>query len=131
MDEKETFTQKTLKSLRTHDGSERRTRKRKLSRIILFVDAIVVVLILIFFQTRTPEEHNRSATINYKDMQIRFSITNQKESGIYLYSITLKSTSKKQTVYTFDKSIAQLRIFHKNNTVITKTIGNDLVRLNL
>ncbi|MCP4129414.1 MAG: hypothetical protein GY754_00220, partial [bacterium] len=47
------------------------------------------------------------------------------------YSITLKSTSKKQTVYTFDKSIAQLRIFHKNNTVITKTIGNDLVRLNL
>ena len=72
--ERDTFTDTTLKRIRSGEKSHNTKKKRKASRIFLIIDGILIIILLTFIFNKKPEQIYKSTTLNYKDLNIRFSI---------------------------------------------------------
>jgi len=131
MNGKETFTGKALKKIRYGNSSSQNPRKRRISRLILVIDAVFILLIIVFFNTKKPEEVYHSSSMKYKNLNIRFSVSVEKQTHDYLFSLTLNSESDKKTKIQFKRSLAKINIFHKKTEIIQKKIGPETLFIRL
>ena len=131
MAEKETFTEQTLKRIRSGELSPATKKKRSLSRMIFLIDAIVVTLILVFLVSRNSEKDYTSATANTAGLTARFSVSNSSEAESYIMSLSLTSSLDAEKTWIFDKSIATVNLSHNKNVFYTSDISKNTLNLKI
>ncbi len=129
--EKSSFLKDYIERVKSGKKSPESIRKRRLSRIILVIDIIIVITVLIIFNRNSNEPVYHSTSLSVNDIYYRASITREKESGIYLFSFVIKSESKKEKTLYFNESIAKLDLKYKMNTIYTTIIGDNLQKLKI
>lgn len=108
-EKRETFTERALKRTRS-DGSPAVRKKRSLSRIIMIVDALILLAVLFFLNTRESSKNEyASSHVSISGLNLRFSM-NAEESGIYIFSITLLSSGDSEKTWNFDGALAFLKL---------------------
>jgi hypothetical protein len=124
----ENFTEKTLKRIRSDPNSNGSKNRKNFSRIILFVDALILVILIIYFtsgENKKPDEFQTSV-INYQGYTIRSSTGIIDETDNYYFSISLKSRDNKKKILLFNNFVGSLKIYHKKRLILEKVIGNNI-----
>ncbi len=126
------FSEKTLRRIRSNQKSESSKKKRRLSKIFLAIDAVVILILLLFFYNRKGPEHSYYSTkINYKELLIRFSISRERTDKDYLFSVSMKSNGTSEKKFIFNNSIGKVTLYYKKEPVAEKIIGPGISGLNL
>ena len=123
--------EETLKRIRSGEKPEGSKKKKRTSRILLAVDAVLIVVILIFFYNRQPQSLYRSSTFNYKDIAIRFSVSGDKATGNYLFSLTMQSRSTKPVVIRCDKNAGTITLRSGDAVIVSEPIGEEITAIKL
>ena len=131
MNENRDFTQDTLKRIRSGEKPENSLKKRRLSRIILFIDIIIVVLILAYFNRRGTESYYHTNSLTLNNLEYRFSLVNERKYSNYIFSLTIKSNSTSEEQYYYNKSIADLTIQHDKEIIYKTSIGDNITSIKL
>jgi len=131
MTEKETFTEKTLKRIKSGERTPSSARSRRLSKIVLIIDAVFVILILMFFFGKEKKDIYQTSTVSYNKLQVRFSIDIDRNTDDYLFSLSIKSNEDEKKSYNFSNSLATLDILYKNEIIKRNIIGKNIKRAEL
>ena len=120
------FLRNTLKKITSGQKSPETVKKRRFSRVILLIDIIIIIIILIIFKkdAQIPAYYTTSLSIN--ETGYRASITREQETGLYLFSLTIKSESNKKKIITFSNHIAKIEIKHRNDVIYDFTLGESV-----
>jgi len=95
MGDKETFSEKTLKQIRSGVQSATEAGTRKVSRPVPVIDAIFIMITPAFFYHRESDGKYHSSAMKYDDISLRFSINTENEKQTYQDVYILKSDSRK------------------------------------
>jgi hypothetical protein len=132
MEKSEEFKERALRKIRSKESVDDSRRKRRLSKIFLAIDAVIILLVLLYFYDGSgPEEAYYSTKLDYKKMEFRFSIATVKKSNSYLFTLSLKSHREKESEITFDRSIARVEIFQKEHKLLEKILGKGVKSLKM
>lgn len=130
MTEKESFTQQALERIRSGKSQGDSAKKRRISRILLLVDGILVIFLILYFSNRDSSEDIQTAALTFGKIQSRLTLAKDWERGNLISTLTLSNQGKEQTI-TFINNIATLQV-RKNDTILLgRTLGNNVKRLPL
>ncbi len=125
------FTQKTLEKIKAGSGSNKSEKKKRLSRIILFIDIVLVVVILILFSRQSPDIIYHTTSITYNEILYRISLSKEKKTNNLLFSLTVKSNSVKEKTQSYLKSIIHLTVGHNDNVLFKSILGDNITIIKL
>jgi hypothetical protein len=132
MENSEEFKERALRKIRSKESVDDSRRKRRLSKIFLAIDAIIILLVLLYFYDGSgPEEAYYSTKLDHKKMEFRFSVATVKKSKSYLFTLSIKSNREKKSDIAFDGSIARVEIFQKEDKLLEKRLGNGVNMLSM
>ncbi len=129
MSQKRSPIQERLDRYRSGEVSESTQKKRKTSRILLFVNLLLIMGI--FLIMRKPEENRYlTSTVEFDGVHYRVSITRDKKTG-YLASITLQPATKEALTRRYHRAVAIVSLKYRD-TVLTRTLlGPDIPTMSL
>ncbi len=132
MGNSEEFKERALRKIRSKESFNDTRRKRRLSKIFLVVDAVIILLVMLYFYDGDgPEEAYYTTKLDYKKMEFRFSVATVKKSKSYLFTLSIKSNRKRESEISFNNSIARIEIFQDKNKLLEKGLGNGVNRLRM
>lgn len=131
MKEKRDFIKETFERIKLGKKSKDSEKKKRLSRIILFLDIVIIVFILAFFNRKTPRSLYHTTSLKYSGFQYRFSLLRENKSKDYLISTTIISNSKNEKDQYYSQSIAHLTIQHGESIVYKTSIGDNITNIKL
>ncbi len=123
--------QEALERIQAGRHQNSTVKKRRLSRIILVIDALVIVLILLFIYNRAPEKLYTSTSINHGGLQYRFSMTKEGAAQQYLFSLSIKNTLPRQKRVSYNGGISDLLLLHGRDEVYRTAIGDAITGLSV
>jgi len=109
-EKKETFTERTLRRVRSGTTPPAGKKKRTISRVIMLVDILILVIVLIFLNIKNPKNEYVTATVNGGGLNVRFSVNNEKPAKAYIFTITLLSSVDVEKTWNFEPPIAALKL---------------------
>ncbi len=121
MTEKDTFTQRTLERIRASERNPESQKKRKLSKIILVLDGIIVAVVLVYFFSKDDKINYKTTTVQYKSYSFRYSISGSVKRP-QVFSLSIKSKAKVKTILALKKHLATIEIKHKNILLLSKNL---------
>ncbi len=128
----EDFKERALRKIRSKESRDNSRRKRRLSKIFLAIDAVIILLVILYFYDGSkPEESYYTAKLDYKMTEFRFSVATEKRSGSYLFSLSFKSKRDKKNTVIFNGSIAEVEVFQDGNLLLTRTLGKGVKSITL
>ncbi|MDA3822260.1 MAG: hypothetical protein PF450_06560 [Bacteroidales bacterium] len=130
MSQNKTFTQETLERVRSGKEPDSHKKKRKLSRTVIIVDAVIVLLIFIFIyrDSKSPDFH--STSLEYKNCRIRYSINRDNTYKDYHFSLQIKGLSD-LTNFKVNKSFATVILMIKDKEITRFNLGNKINNLKI
>jgi hypothetical protein len=132
MGNSEEFKERALRKVRSKDSFDDTRRKRRLSKIFLAIDAVIILLVMLYFYDGDgPEEAYYTTKLDYKKMEFRFSVATVKKSKSYLFTLSIKSNRERESELTFNNSIARIEIFHKEHKLFEKKLGSGVNRFKM
>ena len=126
----ESFTEKTLNRIRSGESAGEGRKKRKISRIFIVVDLILILAIIIYFTSDRKDDTYETSNFNYGTLDIRFSVAQDKERGDYLFSLSISSSVNGTSEYTFNESLASIEVKAEGRTLRKMDIGRGVTVLN-
>ncbi|HOO73242.1 MAG TPA: hypothetical protein PK926_15900 [Spirochaetota bacterium] len=123
--------EETLKRIRSGEKPDGSKKRKRTSRILLAVDAVLIIVILIFFYNRQPQSLYRSSTFNYKGTAIRFSVSGDKTTGNYLFSLTMQSRSTEPVVIRCEKNAGTITLRSGDTVIVSEPVGEDITAIKL
>lgn len=91
----------------------------------------MIMVLYMFYAGETTKDEYHSTSFNYKDLQFRFSVMKERSTKNYIFSLTTRSASGKQTVSYFSNGIADLVIAHGSTVLVKMPIGKEVATLAL
>jgi|GEM_PF-3377619 len=120
MKSKKTFTRETLDKIRSESDSEKTHKSRKTGRIILVLDAVVIVLILLFFFGKNSKTIYKSTVVTLDSIEYRLSVTAEEERPDVTFSLSIKNKGARSRTFPFKEKIGTLTVKTENTTVLSK-----------
>jgi hypothetical protein len=133
MDNKITSTKikNTLNRIKTGKHPDATVKKRRLSRMILLIDGLVIVLILLFMYNRQPDKVYHSQALTYDECEYRFSVSGLPGQNKLFFSLSILSKKKQRTVIYFNKTLATMAVMYNNDVIYNNIFGKDITSLAL
>ena len=131
MSQRSPIIEEALKRIRTGEHSPGSKKRRRTSKGLLILDAVLIIIILLFFYNKEPDTMYKTTSFNYRDIAVRISLTSEKETGDYLFSLTLNSRAEKSLSLPIDKSLATINLYCDGKLVTTEQIGPDMNTVSL
>jgi len=130
MSQKKTFSEEALERVRSGRQPESHKKKRKLSRAVLIIDAIIVLAIFLFFfkDNKAPEFY--STSLEYKNCRIRYSINKDNAYNDYHFSVQIKGLSETSKFKVKD-SFATVKLYYKKKEIKRFNLGDNIKHLNI
>jgi hypothetical protein len=114
-----TFREQMLERIREDKQPETSQKKRKLSKILIIVDGILIALILLFMYNKDDNRLYQSTSLDFDNVRYRFSVGLDEDTNNHLFTLSMKSLAKKEKSINYYNSIAKLYIYH-NLVLITE-----------
>lgn len=119
-----------VRRARTGEKSPSTIKKRRLSRLFLIVDGIIISLILIYLYQSTPkEEQIYKKSITYDQYTFTLYAHPEPEKNKITYSLSILSNSDKNQTLFLKKRIADLNINSGQDLITQKIISKNLSML--
>ncbi len=131
MSDSKNFSEKAFERIKKGERSPESRKKRRLSRILLLADGVLIVLILLFFYGDKKGPIYETASVKFRDLDIRYSVSTEEESGDYLFAMTVKNSTNKPIKYFFKKSLAVLSVRHESKQIFSTIIAEGVKEINL
>ncbi|MCL2025455.1 MAG: hypothetical protein FWG92_01465 [Leptospirales bacterium] len=129
--QKETFTERTLKEIRSDKASQPVKKRRNISRIIIVVDILIIAIVFVFLNTRNTKNEYITASANGSGLNMRFSVTNEKDDKTYMFTITLLSATDAEKTWTFEPHLAALKLSHSGDIFHENKFGGKISKISL
>ena len=120
MKTKKSFTRETLDKIRSESDSGKTHKSRKTGRIILVLDAVVIVLILLFFFGKNSKTLYKSTVVTLDSIEYRLSVTADEERPDVIFSLSIKNKSDRPRTFPFKNKIATLTVTSLNSAVLSQ-----------
>lgn len=125
----ETLAEQTIRRYRSPESLQRTEKRKKFSAIIFVVNIVLIMVLYLFYAVDRPGDLYQSSSFNYGDLQFRFSVMKERDTGNYIFSLTTRSAQGKQAVARFTSGLAEL-VIARGSTVLAKLpVGKDLTAL--
>ncbi len=125
------FTKKTLDKIKTPHGSERLAKKRRISKVILIIDIILVVIIFMVFNRDSNDTEYYSTSVTYNNIVYRFSASKEMDTDNYLFSLSLRSNSNVDITERFKRSIAEIKLYGNDKFLFKTVLGENVQSIRL
>ncbi len=122
--------QERLERFRSGKPSETTVKKRKVSRLILFFNVILIV-ILLFVARRPGDQGYFSTGIEYAGLKYRFSVTRAEKTRDCLFSLTVESAAAAAGEYLYTGPVAVIAVLSDGKTVTRAALGDGITRISL
>ncbi len=122
----ETKSEQIHRDLQEKREHKNKSRKRRISRIIMAFDAVVILIILIILGTRNPAPQYSSTMVNISGTEIRFSLGESKESDDYLFTITFREASGNSFKKVLKGKLGQLALLDNEKKILHMEIGSGM-----
>jgi hypothetical protein len=127
----ESLADQTIKRYRGA-GSEERAQKRKRFTGGLFIANIVFIIILYaVFSNKNDIAEYQTSVFKYKDLQFRFSMTRDRETQDFIFSLSTSPTGGKNAAVHFNADMAEVVISYGPAVIVKKTVGENVTALDL
>jgi hypothetical protein len=123
--------EEALKRIRSGEQPEGSRRRKKTSRILLVLDAVLIIIILMFLYNREPRSIYRTTSFNYGEIQVRFSVSGERNSGDYLFSLTLTSGGAGANLLKFNRAVGTLILRSGDSVIVSNALGKEFTSLEL
>jgi hypothetical protein len=130
MADKESFTQQALERIRSGASQGDSAKKRRISRILLLVDVILVIFLILYFTNRGKEEDIQTGTLSFGNIQARLTLAKNRDRELFMTTLTLSNRGREQTL-AFTGNMAILRVRKNDEVLLERTLGPGLKSLTL
>ncbi|MCL1911583.1 MAG: hypothetical protein FWG13_05210 [Leptospirales bacterium] len=130
-EKKETFTEQTLKQIRSGETSPARRKKRNISRIIMLADILILAVVIIFLNARNSKNEYTTASVNGDGLNARFSVSDEKSAKTYIFTITLLSSADDEKTWNFEQHLATLKLSRSGILFYEDKFGVKISRINM
>jgi hypothetical protein len=127
----ETLAEQTIKRYRSPESLQRTEKRKKFSAIIFVVNIVMIMVLYLFYASDRPRDLYQSSSFNYGDLQFRFSVMKERQTGNYIFSLTTRSAPGKRAAARFSSGIADLVISHGSTVLVKMPVGKEINALNL
>lgn len=110
--------------------SEETTKKRKLSRALVFINLILLIVMLFVFK-RPVERSYHTTSVEFDGALYRLSMVRDTHGGGYRASLSVESTTGEFKTITFDRPLAELSIMYDDSVIDRLELGESTTRLSL
>lgn len=113
-----------LERIRNPEQPEDIRKKRRMSKIFIVVDAVLIALIFFYFTGRGTDDEYKKASVSYGALEFSLSVLPEGSGGDYLATLTsaLKDGEKKDV--TFNKSVANITLKSGDSVIAGRIIGD-------
>lgn len=108
-----------------------REKRRRLSTIIFLVNIVILTALFVFHARRSSINEYQSHAFTYRDVIFRFSQMKDRDSGDYLFTLTLKPMPGKSVGIPFHDGVAELAFYHGDDLLFKKSLGAGVRLLSL
>lgn len=126
MTSKETKSEKILRDLRDHNKEKPSSKRKKYSRAIVFIDALIILIVFIIITNRGNDTAFYTSKVTVKSIEINYTITEIPETKNMLFSLTLKGTDRNDNKVFLQESLAKLVIYDGSKKVYENEIGSGM-----
>ncbi len=126
MTSKETKSEKILRDLRDHNKEKPTSKRKKYSRVIVFIDALIILIVFIIITNRGNDTAFYTSKVTVKSIEINYTITEIPETKNMLFSLTLKGTDRNDNKVFLQESLAKLVIYDGSKKVYENEIGSGM-----
>jgi hypothetical protein len=119
----ESPSEKVLKRYRSPESLQRTEKRKKFSAIIFIVNIIMILVLYMLYSSGTTRDEYQTSAFNYKDLQFRFSVLREQSTKNYIFSLTTRGSSGKQTVAHFSNGLGDLVIAHGATVLAKMPVG--------
>jgi hypothetical protein len=121
----ETLAEQTIRRYRSEESLQRTAKRKKISTAIFVANILIIAVLYMFFAQNKADNRNeyRSTTLNYKNLQFRFSFMKEQATKNYIFSLTTKGAPGRETTAYFNNGIADLIISHGSVVLVKLPLG--------
>ncbi|HOT44728.1 MAG TPA: hypothetical protein PLM53_07095 [Spirochaetota bacterium] len=127
----ESLAEQTIRRYRSPESLQRTEKRRRFSAIIFVVNIVLIMVLYLFYAGDRPRDLYQSSTFNYGDLQFRFSVMKERNTGNYIFSLTTRSAPGKQAFARFNNGIADLVVAHGSTVLVKMPVGKEVAALAL
>ncbi|MCL2025323.1 MAG: hypothetical protein FWG92_00775, partial [Leptospirales bacterium] len=129
--QKETFTERTLKQIRSGGTTPATKKKRNILRVIIVADLLIIAIVLVFLNTKNTKNEYATVSASGSGLNMRFSVTNEKDDKTYMFTITLLSLIDAEKTWDFEPHLVTLKLSHSKNIFYENKFGGKISKINL
>ena len=130
-EKEETFTERTLRQIRSGKTPTPVKKKRNIARMIMLVDALIIVAVLIFLNTRNQKNEYITASMNGSGLNVRFSVSSEKDGEAYMFTISLLSDVDAEKTWTFEPHLATLKLSYGGKLFYEDKFGRKISKISM
>ncbi len=127
----ESIREQTLARFRSQETARQSGKKKKVSTGLIVVNLAVVALLFLYYTANKPGQEYLTTSFNYRDAAFRFSMSQIKNTGAYVFYLSTKSEAKGPLTLRFTGGMADLVILCGQEVIVTVPIGRDIFTLTL
>ncbi len=125
----ESLAEQTIRRYRSPESLQRTEKRRRFSAIIFVVNIVLIMVLYLFYAGDRPRDLYQSSSFNYGDLEFRFSVMKERDTGNYIFSLTTRSARGKQAAARFTNGLADL-VIARGSTVLAKMpVGKEISAL--
>lgn len=131
MTSKKTKSEEILRDLRDHQNENPSSKRKKYSRMIVFFDALIILIVLLVITNRGNDKAFYTSKVTVNSAEIIYTITEIPETNNILFSLTLKGTDTKDYKIFLNGSLANLVIYDGTIKINETIIGTGMREISL
>lgn len=123
--------EQAIRRYRGADAEERAQKRRRFTGGLFIANIILIIILYAVFYNRNPAEEYRTTSFNYGNLQFRLSMTRDRETRDYIFSLTTRPVEGRNATARFNKNMADLAISYGPSVILKRTLGADVTFLDL
>lgn len=123
MTSKETKSESIFRDLQNQKGGNPESKRKRLSRVILIFDALIILIVLLILTNRGKDTSIHTANIKLKGTEINYTITKIPETNDIIFGLTIKGVEKRGEKIYLTEGLAKIKIMDGNEIILSDEIG--------
>ncbi len=123
--------EQAIRRYRRPDGDERTLKRRRFTGGLFIANVILIILLYALFAGNNDTDGYRTASFNYNDLQFRLSMTRDRETRDYVFSLTTRPLEGRSATARFNRNMADLIIMYGPSVIQRRTLGDQVTALYL
>lgn len=127
----ESLADRTIRRYRGAGYEESTLKRRRFTGGLFIANLILIVILYAVFSDKNTSREYLTSSFTYNGLQFRLSMTTEKETRDYIFSLTTRPLEGKRASMRFNPYLADLAISHGPTVILTRALGKNVTMLDL